>query len=188
MSASGNDLSRLISALVGSNSGGGVNASALLRVVTGASSTGDAGAASTVARIGSSVLGTGSLPGDESGWTRVLSTVASPIGAIASFLGGLFGGDETPTVLKPERYQPAAAVQYDFGVSDQVNGYASVDSSQSGLSRLTSNGGGASTGGDIVIQVQAMDSRSFLDHSNEIAEAVRRALLDSHPLRDVIKE
>ena len=33
-----------------------------------------------------------------------------------------------------------------------------------------------------------MDSRSFLDHSDEIANAVREAVLNSHSLRDVLTE
>jgi hypothetical protein len=40
----------------------------------------------------------------------------------------------------------------------------------------------------ITIQVQAMDSRSFLDHSEEIARAVREAMLNSHALNDVVQE
>jgi len=33
-----------------------------------------------------------------------------------------------------------------------------------------------------------MDSKSFLDHSNEIANAVREAILNSHSLNDVVLE
>lgn len=40
----------------------------------------------------------------------------------------------------------------------------------------------------ITVQVQAMDSRSFLDHSEEIARAVREAMLNSHALNDVVSE
>jgi len=40
----------------------------------------------------------------------------------------------------------------------------------------------------ITIQVQAMDSRSFLDHRDEIAQAVREAMLNSHSLNDVVSE
>jgi|SRR5579872_1498665 len=49
-----------------------------------------------------------------------------------------------------------------------------------------SNAGGAAQ--SIQIQVNAMDSRSFIDHSDQIAQAVRLALLNSHPLADVIAE
>jgi hypothetical protein len=40
----------------------------------------------------------------------------------------------------------------------------------------------------ITVQVQALDSRSFLDHSEEIARAVRHAVLNSHALGDVVSE
>jgi len=41
---------------------------------------------------------------------------------------------------------------------------------------------------EITVQVQAMDSRSFLEHSEEIARAVREAMLNSHVLNDVVAE
>jgi hypothetical protein len=40
----------------------------------------------------------------------------------------------------------------------------------------------------ITVQVQAMDSRSFMDHSQEIAQAVRDAMLNMHALNDVISD
>ena len=40
----------------------------------------------------------------------------------------------------------------------------------------------------ITVQVQAMDSQSFLDHSDDIALAVRQAMLQSTVLNDVIRE
>ena len=33
-----------------------------------------------------------------------------------------------------------------------------------------------------------MDSQSFLDHSYEIAQAVRQAMLNSHALNDVVND
>lgn len=38
----------------------------------------------------------------------------------------------------------------------------------------------------VTVQVQAIDSRSFMDHSEEIARAVREAMLHSHALNDVV--
>jgi hypothetical protein len=38
------------------------------------------------------------------------------------------------------------------------------------------------------VQVQAMDSQSFLDHSSDIAQAVRQAMLQSSVLNDVVRE
>jgi len=40
----------------------------------------------------------------------------------------------------------------------------------------------------VTVQVQAMDSRSFLEHSEDIARAVRTAVLHSHALNDVLNE
>jgi hypothetical protein len=45
------------------------------------------------------------------------------------------------------------------------------------------SGGGAA---QITVNVQAMDSQSFLDHSNEIAQAVRAAMLNSNSINDVV--
>ena len=47
---------------------------------------------------------------------------------------------------------------------------------------------GAQSGPQVTIQVQAMDSRSFLDHSAEIAQAVREAMLNMHSLNDVVND
>ena len=38
----------------------------------------------------------------------------------------------------------------------------------------------------ITVQVQAMDSQSFLDHSDDIAQAVRQAMLNMNSLNDVV--
>jgi hypothetical protein len=40
----------------------------------------------------------------------------------------------------------------------------------------------------IVVNVQAMDSQSFLDRSRDIAQAVREAMLNMHALNDVVSE
>jgi len=47
---------------------------------------------------------------------------------------------------------------------------------------------GPGGGAQIVVNVQAMDSRSFLDHSQDIAQAVREAMLNMHALNDVVSE
>jgi hypothetical protein len=44
----------------------------------------------------------------------------------------------------------------------------------------------AATG--VTVQVNAMDSRSFLDRSSDIATAVRQAILNSHSINDVLSE
>jgi hypothetical protein len=49
-------------------------------------------------------------------------------------------------------------------------------------------GSGGTTPTPIQVNVQAMDARSFLDHSTEIAEAVRQAMLNSSPINDVVND
>ncbi len=46
----------------------------------------------------------------------------------------------------------------------------------------------AASNPQITIQVQAMDSRSFMDHRDDIARAVRDAMLNSHSLNDVVSD
>lgn len=120
------------------------------------------------------------------GVASILSAAASPVGLVANLIGSIFGGSSEPAAVKPSKYLPPAAVNYSFGLSANSEDYQPVDGGSSGLSRIAGNSG--SSGSNIVIQVQAMDSRSFLDHSNEIAEAVRKALLEAHPLRDAMTE
>jgi len=40
----------------------------------------------------------------------------------------------------------------------------------------------------ITVNVSAMDSRSFMDRSTEIASAVREAMLNNHPINGVISD
>ena len=62
-----------------------------------------------------------------------------------------------------------------------------ADSSVRSVGRLTTakNAPSAPT---INIQVSAMDSRLFLDHSSQIAQAVREAMLNMHSLNDFVSE
>jgi len=65
------------------------------------------------------------------------------------------------------------------------------------MPRATAGGGGGSTGSggagatggggsQITVQVQAMDARSFMDRSSDIAAAVRDAMLNLNSINDVV--
>jgi hypothetical protein len=94
-----------------------------------------------------------------------------------------------------------------FSGADTGNGFSQADYDQMGMPRTyntatagdstqgsaaTAPGGGASTGGtpahQITVNVQAMDAQSFLDHSNDIAQAVRQAMLNLSSINDVVNE
>jgi hypothetical protein len=61
-----------------------------------------------------------------------------------------------------------------------------ADYSQSGSPRAIGSSPQSTT--QITVQVQAMDSQSFMDHSQDIATAVREAVLNMHSLNDVISD
>jgi len=144
--------------------------------VAGAS-TGDSGAGST----SSSVLDAmGGVLGGGLGGGLGLSSMISG-------LTSLFGGGDTasaPPSLTP--YVRPLPIQLDAGFSDANGGSAfGVDAAQGGMPRALT---GSAAPAQITVQVQALESQSFLDHSNEIAMAVRQAMLETTVLNDVIRE
>ena len=155
---------------------------------TSSSSASTAGGGSTAESIASTVL--------ESG----LGVVPLVVGLL-----GLFecGGTPAPVLEKyamPER-------QY-FEGSDTGGDISDADYDQMGMPRTysaapdgtstpasgtatpSSSGSGTSGAGaaQITVNVQAMDSQSFLDHSNDIAQAVRAAMLNSNSINDVVND
>ena len=116
------------------------------------------------------------------------------IGSLISGISSLFGGGDHQAPLPLVKYTPPPALQYQGAVTSggQVSGYDYND--RGGIRPVDaaqySQAGQASpqAGPQIVVQVNAMDSRSFLDHSDEIAQAVRAAMLNSSSLNDVISE
>ncbi|HLK50399.1 MAG TPA: hypothetical protein VKT49_19800 [Bryobacteraceae bacterium] len=138
--------------------------------------------------------------------TAVSKVFTSGLGLVplVSGLLGLFGGGG------PE--QPPALVKYSMpeklyfqGADSGANIY-SGDYDQYGLPRVYRPAPGSTTPGEtapvtgpirgavsggapqIIVNVQAMDSRSFLDHSTEIAQAVRQAMLNLNSINDVVSD
>src|SRR5262249_14351116 len=124
------------------------------------------------------------------------------IAPLISGLFGLFGGgeDATPTPLVkyalPPRidflgaYSGGGASAADYDQSGTVRPYlptASLANSTMAPSNSPAEGAGSS-GPQIQVNVQAMDARSFLDHSNDIARAVRDAMLNMNAINDVVSE
>jgi hypothetical protein len=132
---------------------------------------------------GSSTLGT---IGETLSNTFGIGSALSPlISGIVSLFGG--GSSSQPAALT--QYIPPNKVNLSAGVSGSDPGQAfGVDSAQGGQPRSVSSSVAQSNSTQITVQVQAMDSQSFLDHSNDIALAVRQAMLESSVLNDVIRE
>ena len=95
----------------------------------------------------------------------------------------LFGGGEDEAPAPVPRYAAPRAVRIDAGVRGGPGSPVTVDYGQGGEAREI-----AQAAPSVVVNVSAMDSQSFLDRSGDIAEAVKRALLESHSLSDVVRE
>lgn len=132
-----------------------------------------------------------SAGGGDSTATTVLKTIGmvTGVGPLVTGLVKLFGSDNSPEetpALTPYSLPPPVSVE---GGVAQDRTFVPVSYSQSGTARGPSpNAAPSGQGTQIHVNVQAMDSRSFLDHSDEIARAVREAMLRSHSLNDVVSE
>ena len=132
----------------------------------------------------------------------VLETVGSTIlknalGAAPLIRGilSLFGGGDSEASSTPlVKYALPPALH--FSLADTAAGFRQVDFDQQGLARVVRPGGEAAPAAgsretpsqQVTVNVQAMDARSFLDRSTEIAAAVREAMLNLNSLNDVVSE
>jgi hypothetical protein len=145
------------------------------------------------------------------GGGTILSVVSSVLGGglgvipLVSSLLGLFGGgpSEPPPLekyVKPD--------QLYFTGADTGSGIQDADYNQYGMPRLYSDatttsassqtgsmtsapatgGSTGQTGSPLNLTIQALDSQSVLDRSNDIAQAVRQAMLTSSSINDVIND
>ena len=131
-----------------------------------------------------------------------LSVVKSGLGTVplVAALFRLFGGgddDEAPAPLV--KYALPARREFHAAATD--TGFAEVDYDQSGAprvyerrvregARVGPEDGRSSGAGlpQINVNVQAMDARSFLDRSSDIAAAVREAMLNLNSINDVVTD
>jgi len=116
----------------------------------------------------------------------VLSTASQFLGGglsllpLVSLFAGLFGGGPSQ--------QPAPLVPYSLPQSLNLQSGSNgqpISWGENGLPRSDA-GGGSSGSSQITVQVQAMDSQSFLDQSDDIAQAVRQSMLNMGTINDVI--
>src|SRR5258708_11420088 len=141
---------------------------------TASRGSGGPSALSTAGNIASSILGGGSL-----------------LSPIISGLMSLFGGRSTAQPAFTAFTMPAPIHLDTTFNSPLPQGVQQIVQPTAGIADAASPGDRGSaqdTGPAIQINVNTIDSKSFLDHSDQIAQAVRQALLNSHPLADVIAE
>jgi hypothetical protein len=114
-------------------------------------------ALSTAGGLASSLLGGGGL--------GLLSPLISGIAS-------LFGGSSAPKPLP--FYVPPPPVAINGTLNSATPNAASAGGTQ------------PAAPSQVTVNVNAMDSKSFLDHSTDIANAVREAMLNMHPINGVV--
>jgi len=103
-------------------------------------------------------------------------------------LVGVFSGGGTSTPAPLVKYAMPAAV--DFQAAESQGRVTGLDYDQMGTPRsyAAANSGGSGVAPQITFNVQAMDARSFMDRSGDIALAVRDAMLNLNSINDVVND
>lgn len=138
---------------------------------------------------------TKSSGGGGSGAANVFNTVSQFLGGglsvmpLISLISGLFGGSQAQQPAQLAPYSMPAALNL-----ESTTNYQNVVWGDNGLPRAagapptTPSTTPSSAATQVTVQVQAIDSQSFLDHSDEIAQAVRQAMLSMHSINDVVTD
>jgi hypothetical protein len=149
---------------------------------------------------------TGTQAGSNSGGSTagtVAKTMLEAQLGLPILIAGLikaFGGGDQPTPAPLVKYAMPAAV--DFQAVESQGQVSGLDYDQMGTPRSyaaagtseTASGGtsgvrsGSGVAPQITFNVQAMDARSFMDRSGDIAAAVRDAMLNLNSINDVVND
>ena len=118
--------------------------------------------------------------GSGSSSSSPLSNALGFLSPVAKGIMSLFGLGSSPAPVQLPVYTPPPSISLEGSLSAIP---ASVTSSAAAPVATTSQPAAAP---QITVQVHAMDSQSFMDRSTDIANAVRDAMLNLHPINDVI--
>lgn len=143
-------------------------------------------------RIQPAAIGVSSFKEEESPLTSLAGgIVGGGAGLLASFFRSLFRRDNQEPLALPLYEKPEALFQ-EYDVATRMRPTSFVESSlvQDNLSPRNSSSltRAEPTQSTVVIQVNALDAKSFTERSDAIASAVRLALSRNHSLRDEIWE
>jgi hypothetical protein len=124
-------------------------------------------------------------------------SAASAVGGAASSLGGLgllsplisgiaslFGGSSTPAALPI--YTPPSPVAISATLNSATPNAATSSGAAGSATGASASASQAAPAPQVTVNVTAMDSQSFMDHSTDIANAVREAMLNMHPINGVV--
>jgi hypothetical protein len=135
--------------------------------------------------------GSGSVAGSAASTAWKIFSSGLGLSPLVKGIVSLFGGGSQTTQTTLVQYQLPPAINVDAGVSRSgtaTSGATIGAANAAGTSVAAASGAAQAAAPQITIQVNAMDSRSFLDHSDDIARAVKDAMLNAHSLNDVVGE
>lgn len=127
---------------------------------------------------------------DSSTGETILRTAAmmTGVGPIVTGLMKLFRSGDPEPVPALERFQAAPSVSVEAGLSASRE-YGAIRYAQGGLPDTAGVSQPSATQTQTIqVNIQAFDSQSFLDRQDDIARAVREAMLHSNSLNDVVLE
>jgi hypothetical protein len=104
---------------------------------------------------------------------------------IASGITSLFGGGSSTSasaqlaIYTPPATAPVSAVPQPAAASPQA---------PAAPGQTAGSGSQSNAATQVTVNISAMDSQSFMDRSDDIASAVRAAMLNMHPINDVVAD
>ncbi len=172
------ELENLLLGLIDTIRGGDGNSNDLAGMIT-----------PVVTGLGPSLGGVGEALSGNAGGASVLGGLvtgrASALGVALPLLSLLGLTSRKASDLEPvSRFELPESNRVDLGFEASTGGLGRVDYGERQTLRPVSGGPAP----QINIHVSALDSKSFLDRSDDIADAVRSAVLRSHSLSDALAE
>jgi hypothetical protein len=132
----------------------------------------------TSAQSSHSVAGT--VAGAASGLLGGFGLLSPLISGIASLFGGSSKPAPLPIYVPPPPVSLDATLRRATAPQQQSGGATNASEASAGTRPQTT------TAAHVTVNVNAMDSQSFMDRSADIASAVREAMLNLHPINDVV--
>lgn len=129
--------------------------------------------------------------GGKGGGSALGSVLRSGLGLVPLGLkiAGLFRGGGGDGPAAPALYTPPPSLALEVASTENMAaGFTRVERGESGRPRAVEPERTMVVQPQVTVNVSAMDSRSFLDRSEDIARAVRDAMLHMHPVNDFISE
>jgi hypothetical protein len=127
----------------------------------------------------------------ESGFGEMAIRTAAMMTGVGPLVNGLlklFGSNQPEPLPALEKFNVPSSVSVEAGLTRDRE-YSALRYVQGGTPEASSGSSGAPTQSPTIqVNIQAMDSQSFLDRQDDIARAVREAMLHSNSINDIVLE